>query len=492
MKKTDLLEALGEVSEKYLSEARERAEKQGSFTENENIVMGVEVMNKTNIWRKIAPAVSVASAFALVVGAVVYMSRGRHDFNNEGSEGDKPSATENIGNSDNSKVEFYRTPLLSIDEQNCAETILNKNYENLTFAEDFIVEFPEIDSFETFTMTVKPNISGKMAYELFDEAVEKYFPDVYSEEDKKLLYKGTGENASGEIISGTIEEFSEEFLSDGAKAPFMFMTDHRGMLQMFSNGGIQTMTGTSAFNLDYPDNDGTSSVGMYCASDNNRVVERIHIPLSGFESDMEYSLLDASVKLTSAIAYTEDILINDFNKEVTNPELIPEVYDAWVVDMGDGIYGYHFTITNTYKGIRFDAQPMLRAGSSSPVKDEDCKEYDNFPGYAFTIENEKLDSVMSVGYNLAYDINDVQTHDSIITAEQATDILSESVSASAGLVIDRAEFMYTPYYEKGKIGQSPLTADVAWRFAGSNTNDGYSYLFYVNALTGEFDYYKYS
>ena len=86
----------------------------------------------------------------------------------------------------------------------------------------------------------------------------------------------------------------------------------------------------------------------------------------------------------------------------------------------------------------------------------------------------------------------MQTHDSIITAEQATDILSESVSASAGLVIDRAEFMYTPYYEKGKIGQSSLTADVAWRFAGSNTNDGYSYLFYVNALTGEFDYYKYS
>lgn len=197
---------------------------------------------------------------------------------------------------------------------------------------------------------------------------------------------------------------------------------------MFSNGGIQTMTGTAAFNLDYPDNDGTSPVGMYCAADNNRVIEKIHIPLSGFESDMEYRLLDGNVKLTEAIAYTEDILINDFNKEITNPELVPDVYDAWVVDMGDGIYGYHFTIINTYNGIRFDAQPMLRAGSSSPVRDVDCKEYDNFPGYAFTIENKKLDSIMSVGFNLAYDISNEQTHDSMITAEHAVEILSESIS----------------------------------------------------------------
>ncbi len=488
MKKTDLLEALGDVSNKYLNEVQERTVKAESSFESENIVMGVEVMNKTSMWKKIAPAATVAAAFVLVVGAVAYIGRG-NDFKEDEPTADVSSNTESNNSTPNNEMEFSTILIQSISEQNSAETILNKNYENLTFAEDFIVEFPEIDSFETFTMTVKPNISGKMGYELFDEAVEKYFPDVYSEEDKKLLYKGTGENALGQTISGTFETYKDEFLGEDAEAPFMFMTDHRGMLQMFSNGGIQTMTGTAAFGLDYTDG---QNVGMYCAADNNSVIERIHIPLSGFESDMEYSLLDGNVKLTDAIAYTEDILINDFNEEAVNPLLIPDVYDAWVVDMGDGIYGYHFTMTNTYNGIRFDAQPMLRAGSSKPVKDEECKEYDNFPGYAFTIENEKLDSIMSVGFNLAYDIRNEQTHDSMITAEQAADILSESISASAGLVLDRAEFMYTPYYEKGKNGQSPLTVDVAWRFSGSNTNDGYSYLFYVNAVTGEFDYYKYS
>lgn len=486
MKKTDLLEALGDVSEKYLNEAQERAAKTKSSCEMENIVMGVEIMNKTSIWKKAAPTAAVAAAFVLVVGTVVYMGKG-NNFDEDVSPGSNISATESSNSALNNETEFSATLIQSIDEQNSAEAILNKNYENLTFDEDFIVEFPEIDSFETFTMTSKPGLSGQEVYDLFDAAVEKYFPGVYSEADKKLLYKGTGTNASGETISGTFEEFKDEFLSEGAEAPSMFMTDRNGMLQMFGNGGIQTMTGTAAFHLD--DNE-QSSIGMYCAADNNTVLERIHIPQSGLESDMEYNLLDGNVKLTDAIAYTEDILTNDFNEGIANPALIPDVYDAWVVDMGDGIYGYHFTMTHTYNNIRFDAQPMRKAGSSSPIMD-DCKHYDNFPGYAFTIENEKLDSVMSVGYNLAYDISDVRTHDSMITAEDAAEILSGSVSGSAGLVIERAEFMYTPY-EETEADNTSLIVDAAWRFVGSNTNDGYSYLFYVNAVTGEFDYYKYS
>ncbi len=487
MKKTDLLEALGEVSEKYLNEAQERSAKAELSFESENIVMGVEVMNKTSLWKKAAPAAAIAAAFVLVVGAVAYMGRGQ-DFKEDEPSADVSSNTENSNSASNNETGFSTTLIQSISEQNSAETILNKNYENLTFAEDFIVEFPEIDSFETFTMTSKPGLSGQEVYDLFDAAIDKYFPDVFMEDEKKELYQATGTNAAGEIISGNFEEYKKDFLRDDA-APFMLMTSKKGMLQMLGNGSTQTVTGTAAFNLD---NLEQSSVGMYCAADNNTVIERIHIPQSGFESNMEYALLDGSVKLTDAIAYTEDILTNDFDEEIANPELIPDVYDAWVVDMGDGIYGYHFTMTHTYNNIRFDAQPMLKAGSSSPVRDDDCKEYHNFPGYAFTIENEKLDSVMSVGFNLAYDISNEQTHDSMITAEQAADILSQSVSGSAGLVIDRAEFMYTPYSEAENGDAAFLTVDAAWRFSGSNTNDGYSYLFYVNAVTGEFDYYKYS
>lgn len=479
MRKKDLLDALGKIDDKYIIEVQEYAAKTENSDDDEkenteNIVMGVEVINKTNIWRKIAPTVSIAAAFVLVVGTVAYMGKG-----NKFREAVSPNSA---------------ILIQSIGEQNSAEAILDKNYENLTFAEDFIVEFPEIDSFATFTMTSKPSLSGQEVYDLFDSAVEKYFPDTFTEEEKIDLYQATGKNANGETISGSFEQYKGEFLKDDLapfdSAPFMFMNSEKGMLQMSDNGGIMSMTGTAAFNLD---NSEHGRVEMYCAADNNTVIERIHIPQSGFESDMEYNLLDGSVKLTDAIAYTEDILTNDFNEEIANPLLIPDVYDAWVVDMGDGIYGYHFTMTYTYSGIRFDAQPMIEAGDSFPVRVEDNKVYDNLSGYAFTIENEKLDSIMNVGSNLAYYIDTKYyiIHESMITAQQAADILSQSVSESSGLVIDRAEFMYTPYSKSYSNG-SVLTIDAAWKFTGNNTNDGCHYLFYVNAVTGEFDYYKYS
>lgn len=478
MRKKDLLKAIGKIDEKYLIEAQKRSEENKFLFESENVVMGVEVMNETSIWKKAVPTVAIAAAFILIVGAVIHVGT-RDNFTQEAYN----SSADNY-NTDNKK--FTNKLILSIDEQNSATAILSKNYENLTFDDGFIVEFPEIDSFETFTLTSKPGLSGQEAYDLFDAAVDKYFPDTFTEEEKKELYYATGTNTLGETISGNFEQNKEDFLKDNT-APFMLLTNEKGMLEMVGNGGIQIITGTSAFNLE---ENKQNSVGMYCAADENIVVEKVHIPQGGFESDMEYNLLDGNVKLTDAIVYTENMLINDFNEEIANPLLVPDVYDAWVVDMGNGVYGYHFTMTHTYNNIRFDAQPMIRAGSVSTNRSNECKEYSNFPAYAFTIEKNKLDSISLLGYKLAYDISNVQTHNSMITAEDAAEILSQSISGKAGLVIERAEFMYTPYCKDDD--DSILTVDASWRFAGSNTNDGYRYLFYVNAVTGEFDYYKYS
>ncbi len=72
MKKTDLLEALGDVSEKYLNEAQERAVKAEGSCEFENIVMGVDVMRKYHIRKNIIITITAASLI-LVFGTVSYM-----------------------------------------------------------------------------------------------------------------------------------------------------------------------------------------------------------------------------------------------------------------------------------------------------------------------------------------------------------------------------------------------------------------------------------
>ena len=134
MRKKDLLKAIGKIDEKYLIEAQKRSEENKFLFESENVVMGVEVMNETSIWKKAVPTVAIAAAFILIVGAVIHVGT-RDNFTQEAYN----SSADNY-NTDNKK--FTNKLILSIDEQNSATAILSKNYENLTFDDDFIVEFP--------------------------------------------------------------------------------------------------------------------------------------------------------------------------------------------------------------------------------------------------------------------------------------------------------------------------------------------------------------
>ena len=376
------------------------------------------------------------------------------------------------------------TAISAIGEGNSTEAVMSGAYENITFGDDFRVEVPEMESFHTFTMTRKPVESAELTYERYLAAVERYFPGVFTEEEKREGCQVLGTDAEGNTVSGIYEQVKDKLVADNLA---MLLVNDRACLQIFGCGYTQTATGNAAYLLDNPEG---GDVGMYVAADANTVTEKLYISQSGIVEERVYTLLDGTVKLTDAITYTEAFFQNGFDEGVANPELIPEVCEAWVVDMGDGIYGYHFTMTPTYRGIRFDAQPMNNAGSFGTSGVRNSKNYSNFPGYAFTIEQGKLDSVMIVGTKLAYDIKDVETHQEMITAKQAIEILSEEVSGHAGLVLERAEFLYAPYQE-GQTDGSLLKTDAVWRFAGRNKNDGLCYLFYVNALTGEFDYYNY-
>ena len=378
------------------------------------------------------------------------------------------------------------TAISAIGKDNSTEAVISGAYENITFAEDFHVEVPKMDSFHTFTLARKPGVSAELTYERYLAAVERYFPGVFTEEEKRNGCKVLGQDAAGNTVSGIYEQVKDK-LAKNSQDIAMLLVNDRACLQIFGCGYTQTATGNVAYSLDNPEG---GDVGMYVAADANTVTEKIYIPQSGAVEERVYPLIDGEVKLTDAIAYTEEFFQNGFDEGVANPELIPEVCEAWVVDMGDGIYGYHFTMTPTYQGIRFDAQPMNNAGSSGTSGVRNSKNYSNFPGYAFTIEQGKLDSIMIVGTKLAYDIEEVETHQEMISAKQAIEILSEEVSGHAGLILERAEFLYAPYLEE-ETDDSLLKTDAVWRFAGRNKNDGLCYLFYVNALTGEFDYYNY-
>jgi len=79
MKSLDLLEALGEVNQKYLIEAQKNVLKNEKTIDSENVVMEVEVINKTSVWKYATPIISVAAVFMLIVGVTLHISK-RNDF----------------------------------------------------------------------------------------------------------------------------------------------------------------------------------------------------------------------------------------------------------------------------------------------------------------------------------------------------------------------------------------------------------------------------
>ncbi|MCI8776020.1 MAG: hypothetical protein HFK00_01315 [Oscillospiraceae bacterium] len=357
---------------------------------------------------------------------------------------------------------------------------------NLIFADDFNAELPDIDSFQTFELKRKSNLSGQELYALFNETVEKYFPKLLSNEEKDLLYKINGTDNNGNFLSGSFIDNKSKILNDEMSVLCLWFTSKKAIIQMDPNGGVQTITGSAAFDLDDMEYD---TIGMYSAADENKVIEKIHVPINGFENESSYHLLNGNESLDEAMNYTETFLNNEFDNGIAHPDLIADITDAWVVDMDNGIYGYHFWLTSTYNDIRFDTYPMKDAiGFGGDMST--CKSYSIYPGYAFMIEKDKLDSIMAFGYKRAYDIENIQTHELKITYDNAVEILSKSISSVVNMEINRAEFVYTPY-EVNQYDNNNLIVDAAWKFSAKNRNDNLGYIFYVNAVTGEVDYYTY-
>lgn len=358
----------------------------------------------------------------------------------------------------------------------------NNTYNNLVFSDDFILENPDVKEFETFKLVQKKNLSPRESYEYFDKTVDEYYGGIFSDAEKEEQYMLSADSEDGTGFCEPFVTVKDDFF-DGKYDNWMFLLlGNKGCVQMFSNGALQTLTGTAAFNID--ENRQSEKVGMYSAKDNNEIPEEYHIPIHGKAPDTAYQLIDEQITLSDAVDSTIKILSTDFNAGVINNELKPDVTDAWVVDMGNGIYGYHLWLTTLYNDIRLDTNPTASHADMST-----CKNYNIYPGYAFMIEKDKIDSVMAFGWNLAFDIEDTQAHRLEISFDEAKNKLATSISENTNMTVSRAEFVYVPYKEDDY--DSDMTVEAAWKFIAKNSNDNFNYVFYVNALTSEVDYYKY-
>ena len=397
-------------------------------------------------------------------------------------------------------VGLLLTGCTSIDtvKNNSQSSINNGNsqqgkYRNITYANNYTVDEPDCNTYETFELNRKPALSVDESFSCFDEAVTKYFPKL----DNRESYYSLNAFVNGKALERDENDsklelndfayFHDALNGQDAKIIFMMLISPQGTVQMHANGGLYTLIRDRAFHFDHPDG---KNVNMYFAADENEITDRVHLAQGSDIPDYSAVMLDKTVTMQDAVPLLYSHLA-DAETGVENPELIPDITEVWTVNMGENISGFHFWLTSTYHGIRIDTMPM-KNGMMAQYDDRLLKHpYQLYPGSAFMIRSDELDMIMAFHSSRAYDFSNVQEHPLSVSYADALQRLSESLSGSTVIELSYAEFVYTPYLDAKAVEPEHLTVDAAWKFAGHNRTDGYDYVFYVHADDGEAEYYKY-
>lgn len=191
-----------------------------------------------------------------------------------------------------------------------------------------------------------------------------------------------------------------------------------------------------------------------------------------------YHLLDGDISIADA-AKKANALLAEVAAAVDDGEFQREVYAVNVVDIGDGVFGYIFQITNVVDGIKFayaDARGGLCGGVGYVFSEEGAAGAESFDDLEM-VRSDELWSFKTC--NAWKERTPIETYDSIIPLSIAAEKASELLSAE----MDFKALAVTLVYDIKGDGDELMPC---WRFFLENTaKQEQGYHVYVNALTGE-------
>ena len=92
-----------------------------------------------------------------------------------------------------------------------------------------------------------------------------------------------------------------------------------------------------------------------------------------------------------------------------------------------------------------------------------------------------------MGFDGAYDIEEIGEFDSVISFKKAADIFSKSFSAYADINIEKAELVYTDF-PLGEYNSGEHEVIPTGHFTVRSLGEDFLYDFWINAVTGEYGY----
>lgn len=199
------------------------------------------------------------------------------------------------------------------------------------------------------------------------------------------------------------------------------------------------------------------------------------------ESKEKYQLADIEIAICDAVKFFEEYINNLPCPKDKNAKTV--VLNVDVYRVNDTIYGYNMLTTKQYNGVLFD---HMRAGDYQGYSGFD--DYSSLLGNAFMVESNDVDIVY--GYYQKENMTKKMKQSEIISLENAIRCVSEKMTKHVLFDVKKFELVYTQKYKKTKEGYidiENMSAEVklAWKITLENSNDGMTYICYMDAKDGE-------
>ena len=398
---------------------------------------------------------------------------------------DNEKPTEKTESQNKLETRDFKTVFTEASEQ--AEEIKKITEKNMKFNDDFYLNIPEADGVKkvvSFVMKTDEFWDFEKTYQTFEERLQQFFPDVYTEEEKKknciVLTHSTVEkdDESGGLLAyrESYEKSKNAILEGKRRLDCIFLEDDKGALEVYPGKFFQMSREVAA----KEDNDDAKL--MYYPYLNHPIEKWIPITYQ-YKGEEAYPLMDKEISVKDASKYVEKTLEDIYEDDYA---LKPAVSSVRVVNMEKGFFDYTFSVTAQYEGIRFDCDPMKYAEYSSQANTgADGEDYDEHPATIQMIKSNEIDSMLGYGEN--YNFTEKEQYDKIIDLKNAVKIFKNNVSEKMQLEISNIDFAYSVYSKDEDETIQYGTPE--WKISAKNKKDNLDYFFYVNAIDGKFHYY---
>lgn len=352
--------------------------------------------------------------------------------------------------------DFKPIPEIRENFSQTVEELKTREFDNLDFSNaDF--SFPEIDNIYELSLDWFSGKSAQEIYDFFSASIETLMPGRYSEEMKMNTVKFW----DGENPDGTYQTIKDYKPTDNPW-PFFNIEDcyfemRNGVIRWFVNADL----------MRYRGEEGAPGMRTMITDPNQ---------LKHFITDMnstdKFDLIDGEISVKDAVEFVNNYLAT-MNFSPYELSAKKKAVAVSVLDIGNGKAGYNFIITPEYKNVLFDYYEMQGGNAVEHLEnDYDDRRYDSMPGQIGMIETDKICNFALPAYYQS--ITETAKYTSILTLENAAEIVSEFYSQSMSFAVKRVQAVYLADYDK---------AEPCWKFLMEN--NGWFYNTFVDMCSGE-------